>query len=46
MHIANVAGRFLTMAPGSPLGILVVLIVFKSAIDTKLHLWQHKKAKW
>ena len=45
MHIAIIAGGFLTMALGSPLGVLAVLIVLKTAIDVKLHLWEHKKAK-
>jgi hypothetical protein len=45
MHVAIIAGAFLTMALGSPLGVLAVLIVLKTAIDVKLHLWEHKKAK-
>ena len=45
MHIAIIAGGFLTMTLGSPLGLLVVLIVLKTVIDVKLHLWEHKKAK-
>jgi len=45
MHIAIIAGGFLTMTLGSPLGLLVVLIALKTVIDVKLHLWEHKKAK-
>jgi hypothetical protein len=45
MHIAIIAGGFLTMTLGSPLGLLVILIALKTAIDVKLHLWEHKKAK-
>ncbi len=45
MHVAIIAGAFLTIALGSPLGVLAVLIVLKTAIDVKLHLWEHKKAK-
>ena len=45
MHVAIIAGAFLTMALGSPLGVLAVLIVLKTAIDVKLHLWEHKKTK-
>lgn len=45
MHIAILFGGFLTMALGSPLGILFVLIALKTVIDVKLHLWEHKKAK-
>ncbi len=45
MHIAIIAGGFLTMALGSPLGVLIVLIALKTAIDMKLHLREHKKAQ-
>jgi len=45
MHTAIIAGGFLTMTLGSPLGLLVVLIALKTVIDVKLHLWEHKKAK-
>ncbi len=33
------------MAIGSSLVVLAFLIVLKTAIDIKLHLWEHKKAK-
>ncbi len=45
MHIAILAGGFLTMTLGSPLGLLVMLIALKTVIDVKLHLREHKKAK-
>ncbi len=45
MHVAIIVGAFLTMAIGSPLGVLIVLIALKTVIDVKLHLWEHKKAK-
>lgn len=45
MHIAIIAGGFLTMALGSPLGVLVVLILLKTVIDVKLHQREHRKAK-
>ena len=45
MHIAIIAGGFLTMALDSPMGILAVLIVLKTVMDVKLHLWEHKKAQ-
>lgn len=45
MHIATIAGGFLLMRSGSPLGLLAVLIVLKTAIDIIGHLWEHKKAK-
>lgn len=44
MHVAIIAGAFLTMALGSPLGVLIVLIVLKTVIDVKLHLGEHKNA--
>jgi hypothetical protein len=45
MHAAIIAGSFPTMILGSPLGLLVVLIVLKTAIDARSHLREHKKAK-
>lgn len=45
MHIAVLAGFFLTMSMGEPTGILVVLVILKIFIDAKLHLHQHKKPR-
>ena len=45
MHVAIIVGAFLTMALGSPLGVLIVLIILKTVIDLKLHLREHKKAR-
>ena len=45
MHIAIIAGGFLTMMLGSPVGLLVVLVIGKILLDIKLHLREHKKAK-
>jgi hypothetical protein len=42
MHIAIIAGAFLSQTLGSPIGILLILILLKTAIDIKLHLKQHK----
>jgi hypothetical protein len=44
MHIAILAGGFLTMAVGSPAALLVVLIVLKTILDINLHNREHKKA--
>jgi hypothetical protein len=44
MHIAILAGGFLTMAVGSPAPLLVVLIVLKTILDVSLHNREHKKA--
>lgn len=43
MHIAIIAGGFVTMTLGSPVGVLIMLIILKTIIDMKLHLRQHKK---
>jgi hypothetical protein len=44
MHIAILAGGFLTMAIGSPAPLLVVLVVLKTILDVNLHNREHKKA--
>jgi hypothetical protein len=44
MHIAILAGGFLTMAVGSPAPLLVVLVGLKTILDVKLHNREHKKA--
>ena len=43
MHVAIIAGAFVTVAIGSPAAILVVLVILKSVIDAKLHLREHGK---
>jgi hypothetical protein len=42
MHIAILAGGFLSFSIGSPAGVLIVLIALKTIIDIKLHLRQHR----
>jgi len=42
MHVAIIAGGFLTMAFGSPAALLFVLVVLKTIIDVELHLREHK----
>jgi len=44
MHIAILAGGFLTMAVGSPAPLLVILVGLKTFLDVKLHNREHKKA--
>ena len=44
MHIAIIAGGFLTMAIGSPAPLLVVLVILKTILDVNLHNREHKKA--
>ena len=43
MHIAILGGGFLTMAIGSPVILLLVLIVLKTILDVKLHQREHRK---
>jgi purine-cytosine permease-like protein len=45
MHIAILAGGFLTMAIGSPAPLLVILVVLKTVLDVNLHNREHKKQK-
>jgi hypothetical protein len=45
LHIALLAGGFLTMALHSPVPLLFVLVVGKIILDIKLHLREHQKAK-
>ncbi|MEK7996391.1 MAG: DUF6498-containing protein [Planctomycetota bacterium] len=44
MHVAIIAGGFLTMAIGSPAPLLAVLIALKTILDVSLHNREHKKA--
>jgi hypothetical protein len=43
MHIAIIAGAFLTAALHSPVSILIVLVVLKTIIDIKMHLRERRK---
>lgn len=43
LHIAILVGAFVTMALGSPIFILVLLIVGKTALDLKMHLREREK---
>jgi hypothetical protein len=43
MHVAIIAGAFISAAMGSPAGVLIVLVALKTILDIKLHLRQHKK---
>jgi len=43
MHMAVLFGAFLTMAVGSPVGILIILVGLKTSLDVIFHLRQHKK---
>lgn len=42
MHIAIIFGGFLTFALGSPVGLLVMLVILKTMIDVALHKRQHR----
>jgi hypothetical protein len=43
LHIAVLIGGFLTMAMGSPIGVLLILVLMKTGVDVKLHLRERKK---
>lgn len=45
MHLAIIIGAFISMALGSPVAVLAVLVVLKTALDIKLHLKEHDKIK-
>lgn len=45
MHIAIIFGAFLTMALGSPVGILIILVALKTFLDVIFHLRQHRKVQ-
>ena len=45
LHIAIIAGGFFVMALGSPVPLLIVLIIGKIILDMKMHLREHRKAK-
>jgi hypothetical protein len=45
MHITIIVGGFGLMALGSPVALLLVLVILKTIIDLKLHLREHKKAR-
>ncbi len=45
MHCAILIGAFISMALGSPVAVLAVLVVLKTALDVKLHLKEHEKIK-
>ncbi len=45
MHITILGGGFGLMILGSPVALLIVLVVLKTAIDVKMHLREHKKAR-
>lgn len=45
LHIAIIFGAFAIMALGSPVYLLVLLIVGKIALDLKLHLRSHRKLR-
>lgn len=45
LHVAIVLGAFATIALGSPLFLLLILIVGKTLLDLKLHLREHEAAE-
>ena len=45
MHIAIIAGGFISIVLDSPAGLLFVLVVLKTIIDVKMHLHEHRVKK-
>jgi len=45
LHIAIIAGGFFVMALGSPVPLLIVIVIGKIMLDIKMHLREHRKAK-
>ncbi len=45
LHIALLAGGFLVLTIGSPVPLLIVLVIGKIILDVKMHLREHRKAK-
>jgi len=43
MHIAIIAGAFLSLALGKNVALLIVLVVLKTIMDVKLHQREHRK---
>jgi hypothetical protein len=43
MHIAILGGGFLAMSLGSPVGLLLALVVLKTVVDMKFHRREHQK---
>ncbi len=43
MHVAIILGGFIAMALGSPVGLVAALVVVKTVIDVKMHLYSHRK---
>ncbi len=46
MHISILAGGFLLVAIGSPVALLLMLVVLKTIVDIKFHLREHRKKRW
>ncbi|MHC4394038.1 MAG: DUF6498-containing protein [Planctomycetota bacterium] len=45
MHIAILAGSFFSLSLGSPISLLVILVILKAVIDVKMYLRQRRKTK-
>ena len=43
LHVAIIFGGFVVMAIGSPMGLLVLLVIGKTVLDLKFHLREHER---
>jgi hypothetical protein len=45
LHLTIIGGAFLVASLGTPLALLVLLILLKTAVDLRAHLREHRKAQ-
>jgi len=43
LHITIIFGGFLTLAFGSPMGLLIILMILKTAVDLAMHQSERQK---
>ncbi len=44
LHMTVLLGGFAVLALGQPVGLIVLLVVFKTIVDLVFHLWEHRRA--
>ena len=43
LHVALIFGGWVTMALGSPIGVLLILVILKTGVDLYFHMREHRK---